>query len=85
VFGRDLLMLGSTEPEGDGEVVVAPAPEPLSRKTLIALGRSGPCAVLVLKTRHLRNFLSDAYDVVPAGREEQHLNVDQLVTQLLAA
>jgi hypothetical protein len=85
VFARDLLMLGTTESSGTGDVVVAPAPEPFARKTLIALGASSDAAVLILRTREVRKFLWHSYELVPSGREEHHLDVDELVTQLLAA
>jgi len=85
VFARDLLMLGTTEPAGAGDVVVAPAPEPRSADLLVALGVSGPCAVLTVSIPDVRSFLWRTYDLVPSGREDQHLDVDGLVIQLLAA
>jgi len=78
-------MLGTTEPAGAGDVVVSPAPAPRSAQIIVALGVTGPCVVLSVGRADVRSFLWRTYDLVPSGREDEHWDVDGLVTRLLAA
>ncbi|MFG2557117.1 SsgA family sporulation/cell division regulator [Streptomyces sp. NPDC048581] len=85
VIGRDLLLEGQQGLAGMGDVQVWPSRRPWVGKVHIALA---PCAkrdavIVTAPARALDAFLRRTLDVVPAGTEECHLNLDGTVRQLL--
>jgi hypothetical protein len=79
VFGRDLLALGLREPAGDGDVHVWPCgPE----RTMVEFASPQGTALIELRSRDLRDFLRRAYAAVPAGQEEEYLDLDSALMDL---
>lgn len=79
-FARALLAAGLRGRAGHGDVQVWPCgPDRIMVELRTWEGR----ALIELATAHLRCFLSSAYEVVPAGHEQRHLDLDALVAALL--
>ena len=85
-FGRDLLSRGMSHPVGDGDVRVSPAVDHAGR-AIVHIELSSPDGHLVLaaRTAELDAFVARTLALVPAGEEEQHLDVDLLIAQMLDA
>ena len=80
VFARDLLIDGMTEPSGDGDFRVAPDPDP-SLLVLEIYAPSGSAA-FTLERDDLSVFLDETLELVPAGTEAAHFDVDRLLAEL---
>ncbi len=84
-FARELLAEGLFEPTGDGDVQIWPC---LSNtgEAVVIIELCSPDGTALLQTgaRAVQRFVSSVFGAVPAGRESKHLDVDQLVSQLLA-
>ena len=85
VFARDLLALGVSNTVGKGDVIVSPAADPRSPEMLIALMRDRACAVIRVSRIEIGEFVGRTYKAVPAGEESNHLDVETLLAQVLAA
>lgn len=85
-FGRDLLSRGLVAPVGDGDVHVAPAIG-ISGLAMASIELSSPDGHLVLLARasDVTDFVSRSLEVVPAGAETAHFDVDSLISQVLAS
>ena len=85
-FGRDLLVHGIGRPVGDGDVRVAPALSD-SGRAVVHVELSSPDGHLVLeaRTHELNDFVARTTSLVAPGEESGHLDVDLLLTQILAA
>lgn len=85
-FGRDLLVQGVGRPAGEGDVRVAPAIDENGR-AVVEVALSSPDGHLVLQARStdLSDFVARTTAVVPAGLESGHLDVDVLISRILAA
>lgn len=83
-FGRDLLLAGMTEPSGEGDVVVWPWQS--DERPVVCLALSSPSgeALLEADLQDVRRFLDASYELLPAGRESEHLDVDSVIEHLLA-
>lgn len=79
-FARELLAAGVSEPAGTGDVRIRPFG--YERTVLEFHGLEG-IAVVHIHTAELRDFLQRTEAVVPAGREQRYLDVDQDVEELL--
>ena len=84
-FGRDLLVHGVDRPVGDGDVHVAPAISDVGR-AVVDVELSSPDGHLVLeaRTHELSDFIARTTSVVAPGAESDHLDVDLLLSQILA-
>jgi Streptomyces sporulation and cell division protein, SsgA len=80
VFARDLLIDGMTEPSGDGDFRVAPDPDP----ELLVLEIFAPSgsAAFTLERDDVAEFLALTLELVPAGTEGAHFDVDRLLAEL---
>ncbi|MDT0203376.1 SsgA family sporulation/cell division regulator [Nocardioides sp. AE5] len=83
-FARDLLILGTTEPTGDGDVHVRPSLDRAGNATVV-LEFSSPDGNLVAEASaaEITAFLASALSQVPAGTESRHIDVDELIGHLL--
>jgi hypothetical protein len=84
-FGRDLLMRGINHPTGEGDVRVWPALDDTGA-AIVQIELSSPDGELVLeaRTEDVTRFIGRTVDVCAPGVEAEHLDVDQMIAQLLA-
>src|SRR4051812_23105300 len=74
-FGRSLLAAALRGPAGHGDVHIWPCgPD----RTMLELRALEGTAMVEIATADLRCFLSRAYEAVPAGEEQRHLDIDAL-------
>lgn len=80
VFARDLLLDGLTEPSGEGDLRVAPDEDP----DLVALEIHAPggSAAFTLDRHDTEEFLARTLELVPAGTESTHFDIDRLLADL---
>ncbi len=85
-FARELLSQGLTDPAGVGDVHIWPCLDALGRATVI-IELCSPDGELVAQTRtqDIYRFVSRTLAAVPAGAESKHMDVDQLIEQLIEA
>lgn len=83
-FGRDLLIQGVHEPAGEGDVHVSPSINE-SGEAVVLITLSSPDGHLLLEARtdHVEEFLDRTLAIVPSGTEAPHLDIDDMITQLL--
>jgi len=84
VFARELLQVGMTRPVGEGDVTCWPGTTDTGRVVCIALRSPTGEALLEAPADDVAAFLQRSYEVVPAGREAEHLDIDDLISNLLA-
>lgn len=87
-FGRELLLTGIHDPAGDGDVHVWPEGETDgSQASAVMVELCSPDGHLLALVRgnDVRRFLNRTYEHVPVGTEAAHLDLDGLVSQLLAS
>ncbi len=84
VFARELLINGLNEANGLGDVHVWPTRDGDTDLVLISLSSPDGRAVLQADATDLRCFLDATTAVVPMGREEVHLDLDQVIARLSA-
>jgi hypothetical protein len=81
VFARDLLASGINGPVGDGDVHVWPrGPEVV----LIALTSPDGRAVLAAPMAAVAGFVARTYELVAAGDEPRHVDVEAAIARLLS-
>ncbi len=84
-FARELLAEGIYAPVGDGDVQVWPC---LSNQgdavVIIELSSPDGTAMLQAPSRSVHDFVARSQAAVPAGAESAHLEMDALISQLLA-
>lgn len=87
VLGRDLLAEGLTCATGVGDVRVWPSAQGASERPLVMIDLRSPDgqATLAVDAADLRTFLLRTFEVVPQGAESRHLDIDTVVSRLLAA
>ena len=84
IFARDLLAGGMTEPAGDGDVRVWPADTPTGQRVLnISLSSPFGQAHFEAPLTALAGSLLRTFQVIPAGREGEFINLDGELNQLL--
>ncbi|MCA1218950.1 SsgA family sporulation/cell division regulator [Streptomyces sp. 8L] len=79
-FARDLAESGLTEPAGDGDVHVWPCGR---AQTVFEFRAPEGVALVQFDNASLRRFLRSTYSVVPAGKEADHLDVEQHIGSLI--
>jgi hypothetical protein len=87
-FGRDLLHTGMSEPAGDGDVHVWPETDDDDRTTtslMIELCSPDGHLLANVDAAGVRAFLARSEECIPLGDEARHLDVDSLLTRLLAS
>ena len=84
-FGRDLLMRGITHPTGDGDVRICPSLDEHGT-AIVQIELCSPDGQLLLEARSddVTEFIARTVDVCAPGVEASHLDVDQMIAQLLA-
>ena len=84
-FARELLSRGLTAPAGEGDVHVWPCLD-ASGRAVVIIERSSPDGELLVQapTQDVYDFVNRTLAVVPHGTESDHINVDQLIDQLLS-
>ncbi|MFE6688505.1 SsgA family sporulation/cell division regulator [Streptomyces sp. NPDC057743] len=81
-FARDLLAEGLRTAAGRGDVRIRPSgPE----RVLMEFHADEGIAMVQLRTADVRRFLARSYELVPAGREHEHLGVEQELAELFGA
>lgn len=79
-FARDLVETGLREPAGDGDVHVWPCGR---AQTVFEFRAPEGVALVQFDNAGLRRFLRSSYAVVPAGKEADHLDVEQHIGSLM--
>jgi Streptomyces sporulation and cell division protein, SsgA len=82
MLSRETLTEGLTAPAGIGDIHIAPTPARLGYIEVILRSEAQPACFTVLASI-IREFLISTYDVVPAGREMDHIDVDAALVDLL--
>jgi len=82
VFARDLLIDGLTEPTGEGDFRISPDVDP-DLLVLEIFAPSGSAAFTV-EREGTEYFLRQTLELVPAGAESAHFDVDRLLAELSA-
>ncbi|MFJ9865763.1 SsgA family sporulation/cell division regulator [Streptomyces sp. NPDC101165] len=84
LFSRDLLNAGLHGPSGEGDVRVWPPCRCHGPTTvrIVLRGRGGAAALYVPATA-FRGWLTETFEVVPAGAEGSHMHWDDVVAELL--
>jgi len=83
-FCRTLISRGLTDPAGDGDVQVWPSTDEDGRGVVMLEFRSPSGHLLAeASTRELYKFITRTLAVVPYGSEADHLDVDDLIADLL--
>ncbi|WP_107767107.1 SsgA family sporulation/cell division regulator [Nocardioides terrigena] len=84
-FGRDLLMRGITHPTGEGDVRICPSLDD-DGTAIVQIELCSPDGHLLLEVRtdEVTAFIGRTVDVCPPGVEADHVDVDQMIAQLLA-
>jgi Streptomyces sporulation and cell division protein, SsgA len=85
-FARDLIIGGLTAPTGDGDVHVWPCLDTSGRAVVIIELNSPDGELLVqVPTQDLYRFVNRTLTSVPVGGESDFMDIDLLVSQLMAA
>lgn len=81
VFARELLAAGVDQPVGDGDVHVWPRSPDV---VLIALTSPDGKAVLAAPMAEVAGFVARTYELVAAGDEPRHVDVEAAIARLLS-
>jgi hypothetical protein len=83
IFARELLTVGIVRRVGDGDVQVWPAET--RDRTLVNIGLSSPFgdALFEVPLSPLADFLHQTYEIVPAGREPEFVDIEAELDNLL--
>lgn len=84
VLSRELLSAGLRAPSGEGDVRAWPASVDGADLVMIQLRSAQGNATLGAQARALAGFLARTYELVPRGQETRHLELDDVVEQLLS-
>ncbi|WP_314617409.1 SsgA family sporulation/cell division regulator [Streptomyces stackebrandtii] len=76
---REMILIGSLQPTGDGAIRLRPAPD---GGLLLRLGSAGQCAVVRCGQETLGRFVRDTFVLVPQGTEERHIDWGPLLASL---
>jgi sporulation and cell division protein SsgA len=83
-FARELLVTGLTQPVGLGDVRVWPWANSVGDVVALALCSPDGSALFEVPRGVLVRFLRRTCAAVPRGRESEHLDIDTVVSRLLA-
>jgi hypothetical protein len=78
-FARGLLAAGLRAPAGDGDVHVWPYG---ARRIVVELRAREGVALIDLARADVRAFLNRAYEAVPEGAENRHMDLDAMLAAL---
>jgi hypothetical protein len=83
IFSRDLLAVGLDRAAGDGDVQVWP--DAAARRDVVNIALSSPFGQAHFETpaTALTGFLLRTYEVVPAGREADYIDIETELSDLL--
>ena len=89
VLGRDLLSEGLTKVSGEGDVRVWPTVDlgesgEHSRVVMLQLSSPDGRALLAAPAEEVGAFLAETYQVVAAGDEGDHMDIENVLERLLA-
>ncbi|MER5711934.1 SsgA family sporulation/cell division regulator [Streptomyces sp. NPDC042898] len=76
---REMILIGSLQPTGDGAIRLRPAPD---GGLLLRLGSAGQRAVVRCEQETLGRFVRDTFALVPQGTEERHIDWGPLLASL---
>lgn len=83
-FGRELLLEGTYQPAGDGDVHIWPCLGSRGEAVVILELRSGADSTLLqFSTREIHEFLATTLTAVPAGAETDRVDLDSWLDELL--
>lgn len=86
VFGRELLVTGSQEPTGQGDVSVWPTWDASGYPVVIfELESFGVCVIAQANARDIDRFVGRSLSLVEAGSEARLLDIDGMIDRLLLA
>ncbi|MER6520085.1 SsgA family sporulation/cell division regulator [Streptomyces sp. NPDC001553] len=80
-FARELLDQGLTAPSGIGDVKIAPIDQ--NRRFSIELESPAGYACLGGPAASVKAWLNKTFEVVPAGRESESVDIDSFLDELL--
>jgi hypothetical protein len=85
-FGRDLLIAGMHESAGSGDVHVSPGIDQAGEEVVL-ITLSSPDGHLRLEAQpdHVSEFLDRTLALVPSGTETPHLDIDDMIAQILSS
>lgn len=83
IFARELLTVGLVRRVGDGDVQVWPAQSDGERTMNIALSSPFGQALFEAPLSPLAEFLQRTYEIVPAGRESDFIDIEAEIGNLL--
>ncbi|GII11146.1 sporulation-specific cell division protein SsgB [Planomonospora parontospora subsp. parontospora] len=83
IFARELLTVGIVRRVGDGDVQVWPARADGERTLHISLTSPFGQALFEVPLAPLTEFLHRTYELVPAGRETDFMNLDSELSNML--
>lgn len=85
-FARDLLSDGLYDPCGDGDVLVWPCLS-TSGEAVVVIELRSPSGTAMLQTpsRAVQQFVVEVFEAVPYGAEAERLDLDSVVSRLLAS
>jgi len=86
IVSRTLLLQGLAAPAGEGDVRVYPSIDDQARAVAV-LDFSSPDGRLVAQasTHEMQTFLARTFTIVPVGSESDFLDIDALLSELLAS
>lgn len=76
IFARELLTVGIVRRVGDGDVQVTPSRSGTSRALSVDLSSPYGSAQLEASPTEVADFLDRTYEIVPAGREPEFIDID---------
>ena len=84
VFGRELLDVGTSQPAGEGDILLWPSLDP-DRRAVVILEFGGPegAALMQVRTQDIHGFLRRTFSEVPRGQESGRLDTHALIEALL--
>jgi sporulation and cell division protein SsgA len=83
IFARDLLSAGSGRREGPGDVTVWPSDDSAGSVLNIELSTTFGELRLEASASMVSDFLRRTYQIVPAGQESEHIDMDSGLNDLL--
>ncbi|KOT57082.1 MULTISPECIES: SsgA family sporulation/cell division regulator [Streptomyces] len=82
-FSRELLVQGLTAPAGIGDVKITPIGSHQNHRFNIELEPPGGYARLEGPAAPVKAWLAKTFEVVPAGRESESVDIDSFLDELL--
>jgi hypothetical protein len=83
IFARDLLIAGLDDPSGEGDLRVAPHPAD-DEVLLLEIRSPSGSAMFELDRADTEDFVTHTLELVPAGTESTHFDIDRLLAELTA-